>query len=91
MPFLSFGKGQISVYDHLFKKYAGDIGWDWRLIASQAYNESHFDTTAVSWAGARGLMQLMPRTAAAFGVSPAGDNESGEEYKSCGKEYESAR
>ena len=68
---LSFGKGQISVYDHLFKKYAGDIGWDWRLIASQAYNESHFDTTAVSWAGARGLMQLMPRTAAAFGVSPA--------------------
>ena len=36
---------------------------------NQAYNESHFDTLAVSWAGARGLMQLMPRTAQAFGVS----------------------
>ena len=66
---LSVSKGQISIYDHLFKKYAREIDWDWRILASQAYNESHFDTLAVSWAGARGLMQLMPRTAQAFGVS----------------------
>lgn len=67
---LSVSKGQISIYDHLFKKYAREIDWDWRILAAQAYNESHFDTLAVSWAGARGLMQLMPRTAQAFGVSP---------------------
>ena len=60
---LSVSKGQISIYDHLFKKYAREIDWDWRILAAQAYNESHFDTLAVSWAGARGLMQLMPPTA----------------------------
>ena len=66
---LSVSKGQISIYDALFKKYAKLIDWDWRILAAQAYNESHFDTLAVSWAGARGLMQLMPRTAQAFGLS----------------------
>ena len=67
---LSVSKGQISIYDNLFKKYARLIDWDWRILAAQAYNESHFDTLAVSWAGAKGLMQLMPRTAQAFGLSP---------------------
>ncbi len=67
---LDISKGKISIYDDLFKKYAQEIDWDWRILAAQAYNESRFDTLAVSWAGARGLMQLMPRTAQAFGVSP---------------------
>ncbi len=67
---LNISKGQISIYDNLFKKYAKEIDWDWRILAAQAYNESRFDTTAVSWAGAKGLMQLMPRTAQAFGVPP---------------------
>lgn len=61
-------KGAISEFDHLFKKYAKTIGWDWRLLAAQAYSESNFDTTAVSWAGARGIMQLMPGTARAYGL-----------------------
>ena len=69
-PILSLSRGIISHYDALFKKYAPSIGWDWRLLASLAYNESNFDTTAVSWAGARGLMQLMPSTARAMGVPP---------------------
>lgn len=67
-PILSLREGKISVYDELFKKYAVQIGWDWRLLASLAYAESNFDTTAVSWAGAKGLMQLMPATAQAMGV-----------------------
>ncbi len=67
-PILSLREGKISVFDELFKKYAGQIGWDWRLLASLAYAESNFDTTAVSWAGAKGLMQLMPATAEAMGV-----------------------
>ena len=70
-PILSEEKGVISKFDNYFKKYAPTIDWDWRLIASLAYNESNFNPNVVSWAGARGLMQLMPRTARAMGV-PAG-------------------
>lgn len=58
---------RVSPFDHLFKEYAAQYGWDWRLLASQAYVESKFDSTAVSWAGARGLMQIMPRTAKGYG------------------------
>lgn len=57
----------VSPHDDLFKKYAADYDWDWMLLASQAYVESKFDSTAVSWAGARGLMQIMPRTAKGYG------------------------
>lgn len=67
-PILSLKEGKISHFDHLFKEYAKEIGWDWRMLASLAYTESNFDTTAVSWAGAKGLMQLMPATARAMGV-----------------------
>ena len=65
-----FSKGTISPYDNLFKKYAGEIGMDWRLLAAQGYHESHFDSTQVSWAGARGIMQIMPRTARAYNLTP---------------------
>ena len=43
---------------------------DWRLLAAQGYHESHFDSTQVSWAGARGIMQIMPRTARAYNLTP---------------------
>lgn len=75
---LSIKDGKISHFDHLFKKYAKEIDWDWRLLASLAYTESNFDTTAVSWAGAKGLMQLMPGTARAMGL-PAGKEQNPEE------------
>ena len=68
--FLSRTRGIISVYDPLFRQASSVTGWDWRLIAAQCYQESGFDPNAASWAGARGLMQLMPRTAAELGVSP---------------------
>jgi hypothetical protein len=45
------------------------------LIASIIKAESAFDPKAVSWAGARGLMQLMPRTAAQMGVTNSFDPE----------------
>lgn len=61
---------QLSPYDDLFKKYAAEIGWDWRLLAAQAHTESKFKPKAVSWAGARGLMQIMPSTARGYGVTP---------------------
>lgn len=61
-----FSKGYISKYDNIFKKYAPRIGWDWRLMAAQAYVESRFKPNARSWAGARGLMQVMPSTARGY-------------------------
>lgn len=62
-PFLSRSQGIISPYDAHFKRHGGAIDWDWRLLAAQCYQESGFDPNAVSWAGARGLMQIMPTTA----------------------------
>ena len=61
-------RGAISPYDAYFKKYADEIKWDWRLLAAIAFHESRFDSAQVSRKGASGLMQLMPRTAANFGL-----------------------
>ncbi|SHG26863.1 MltF family protein [Dysgonomonas macrotermitis] len=63
-------KGFITPFDPLFKKYEGVAGYDWLLLASIAYQESRFKTNLSSWAGAVGLMGLMPRTAASFGAAP---------------------
>lgn len=62
--------GHISPYDALFKKHAELIGWDWQLLASISYQESRFNPSVVSWAGAEGLMGIMPNTAKALGVTP---------------------
>ena len=61
--YLTSETGQLSPYDDLFREYARIPGWDWRLVASQAYQESRFNPRAKSWAGAAGLMQIMPATA----------------------------
>ena len=61
--------GIISSYDAYFKQYAPIAGFDWRLLAAQCYQESAFDVRAVSWAGAQGLMQIMPSTASHLGMS----------------------
>ncbi|MFC2139408.1 transglycosylase SLT domain-containing protein [Bacteroidota bacterium] len=60
--------GRLSEYDDLLKEYSKNIGWDWRLLAAMVYQESQFDPEAKSWVGASGLMQLMPATAAMYGV-----------------------
>jgi membrane-bound lytic murein transglycosylase F len=64
----ALNSGKISDYDKTIKKYSKEIGWDWRLVASLIYQESRFKPDAVSWAGAYGLMQLMPVTAERMGV-----------------------
>lgn len=65
--------GRISPYDDLARKYGRQYAIDWRLILAQMYQESRFDPEARSWAGARGLMQLMPRTAEELGVKKITD------------------
>lgn len=61
-------EGRISQWDSVIQLCADSIGWDWRLLASLIYQESRFNPNVVSWAGAFGLMQLMPFTAKRFGV-----------------------
>jgi membrane-bound lytic murein transglycosylase F len=68
-PMLDKNKGIISNYDGYFMTYSRDIRWDWRLMAAQCYQESTFDPKAVSFAGAKGLMQIMPGTADHLGVA----------------------
>lgn len=84
-PILSIRDGKISHFDALFKKYSKEIGWDWRLMASLAYTESNFDTTAVSWAGARGLMQLMPATARKMGIKKGKETNAEESVRAAAK------
>jgi membrane-bound lytic murein transglycosylase F len=71
--FSSLAGNKISPYDELIKKGAENLGWDWRLLASLVYKESAFDTTATSYAGATGLLQLMPVTLERFGVTNPND------------------
>jgi membrane-bound lytic murein transglycosylase F len=59
---------KLSPYDDFIKAEAAMVGWDWRLIASIAYQESNFDPKVESWAGAIGIMQIMPETGDFFGV-----------------------
>lgn len=64
----SMGGNMLSPFDSLIRQGADTLGWDWRLLASLIYQESRFLPKNESWAGARGLMQLMPRTANEFGA-----------------------
>jgi soluble lytic murein transglycosylase-like protein len=57
------------IIDQAAKKY----GVDPALIAAVMETESKFNPDAVSGAGARGLMQLMPATARGLGVTDAND------------------
>ena len=71
--YLTSETGTLSPYDDLLKKNAPALGWDWRLLGSQMYQESKFKPNARSWAGATGLLQLMPATGRQFGVHNPND------------------
>src|SRR6056297_48700 len=60
----------------LFRKYAGANELDWLMIAAQGYQESRLDHSVVSPAGAIGVMQLLPATAADMGIDDVTDLES---------------
>ncbi len=67
--------GSISPYDDILREQSELLGWDWRKLAALMYQESQFRPRARSWAGAVGLMQLMPRTAREFGAVDPYDPE----------------
>ena len=82
----NLGEGVISPYDVYFRQYGEAVGIDWRLIAAVSYQESTFNSEGTSWAGAKGLMGLMPSTAASLGVDsdmlidPEANIRAGAEY-----------
>ena len=73
--YLTSETGRLSEYDDLLRQHAPAIGWDWRLLASQTFQESKFQPRARSWAGAMGLLQLMPATAREVNVADPYDPE----------------
>ncbi len=58
-------------YIRHFQSISKRLGYDWRLAAAVAYVESRFKPDIVSWAGARGIMQVMPGTARGMGINPS--------------------
>ena len=73
--FRSGPRAQISPYDSLIRAHADSLGWDWHLLAAVIYEESRFHIEARSPRGAAGLMQMMPKTAARYGVTDPLDPE----------------
>ena len=66
---------RVSPYDELIKKYAKELGWDWRMLAAVVYQESKFSINSVSHRGAVGLMQVMPQTGLYYGIEDLTDPE----------------
>ena len=73
-PKKTIAKSQIP-FAEFFQLYAPEIGWEWELLAAVCYCESKFNPEVVSRSGAMGLMQLMPKPAAKFGLEDPFDPE----------------
>lgn len=59
-------------YDHHFKKYSKQyfMGiYDWEWFKAQGIAESNLDSDVISWAGAQGIMQIMPFTGKDIGLT----------------------
>ena len=56
-------------YSVYFKEFAPIVGWEWEMLAAVGYSESRLKPTAQSQYGAAGIMQLMPKTAAKYGLN----------------------
>jgi len=53
--------GVISPYDNLMQEVADEFDLDWVMLTAIVAQESKFNPTSESWAGAVGLMQVLPR------------------------------
>ena len=71
----------------LFQRYANQYDFPWLLIAAQAYQESGIDQSRVSAAGAVGVMQIKPSTAAGSPVFIKGVDASAERNIEAGVKY----
>jgi len=82
--YYALNTGKVSPWDDIIREYSDSINWDWRLLASLICQESRFVPNVRSWAGAYGLMQVMPETGKNFGIdikaSPANNIKAGVMY-----------
>lgn len=53
--------GVISPYDNMIQEVAVEHDVDWVMLTAVAAQESKFNPSSVSWAGAVGIMQVLPR------------------------------
>ncbi|PKD43542.1 transglycosylase SLT domain-containing protein [Rhodohalobacter barkolensis] len=53
--------GIISPYDDIVKSVADSLNLDWLMLTAMIAQESSFNPNSKSWAGAVGLMQVIPR------------------------------
>ena len=68
-------KTRLPKYKSIIQNAANTHGFDWRLIASVVYQESHFDPEAQSRTGVKGIMQLTRETAGEMGIRDRRDPE----------------
>lgn len=66
--YFSVSGNQLSPFDNAIREQSKQVWWDWRLVASLIYEESNFRPGQISSHSASGLMQLMPETAAKYGI-----------------------
>jgi membrane-bound lytic murein transglycosylase F len=68
-------KKRLPLYRQYFEDAAGENDLDWKLVAAQAYQESHWNPKARSFTGVRGIMMLTLKTARHMGVKNRLDPE----------------
>ena len=61
-------KTRLKYYEKFFKKYGEKYNVPWTLLASIAYQESHWNPNAKSFTGVKGMMMLTNYTAKLLGV-----------------------
>lgn len=62
-------RGKISSMDAVMRRYGTKLGIDWRFVSSIIRQESGFRADLVGVGGSFGVMQMMPATAANFGIT----------------------
>lgn len=62
-PFEAVLEERTHDWDPIVKRYARLYGLDWRFVYAIIYTESRFEKDAISYAGAVGLMQVLPKVA----------------------------
>jgi len=80
----SFYRSDWKRYDHMVRQTARKYRIDPRLVHAVIWQESNYNSRAISSAGAQGLMQLMPQTARELRVwrpfSPRANIDGGVRY-----------
>ena len=72
---------------HMFEKYSNRYSLPWLLVAAQGYQESQLDQKRKSSAGAVGVMQVKPSTAASAPINVRGIEASTEKNIEAGVKY----